>query len=192
MARTKRGAADLYQLKVTLLGSKPPIWRRLQVSGDVTLYQLRHILQIAFDWTESHLHQFVVDDTFYGEPAPDLLDLGPPTEDEGKVRLQQVAPGPKDRFVYEYDFGDSWEHGILVEKTLPPVPEVHYPRCITGKRAAPPDDCGGVWGYYELLEALADPDHTDHEDLTDWLGDPDFDPEAFSPEVVNERLSTIR
>nr|MBA2364805.1 plasmid pRiA4b ORF-3 family protein [Chloroflexia bacterium] len=101
MARTKRGRAEIYQLKVTLLGSKPPIWRRLQVPGDVTLYQLHHILQIAFDWTESHLHQFVVDDAFYGEPAPDLLGLGPPTEDEGKVRLQQVAPGPKDRFVYE-------------------------------------------------------------------------------------------
>lgn len=192
MARGKPSDAVIYQLKVTLRGSKPPIWRRLQVSGDVTLYQLHHILQIAFDWTQSHLHQFVADDVYYGEPDLDPFGFGPSTEDERKVLLKQIAPGPKHSFVYEYDFGDSCEHVVLVEKTFPPERDVHYPRCITGKRAAPPEDCGGIWGYYELLEALSDPDHPEHEDLAGWMDNPDFDPEAFSPEDVNERLGNIR
>ncbi|HRV94457.1 MAG TPA: plasmid pRiA4b ORF-3 family protein, partial [Anaerolineae bacterium] len=105
-------------------------------------------------------------------------------------RLNQIAPGEKTKFVYEYDFGDSWEHVILVEKILPPEPGVHYPRCIKGKRAGPPEDVGGIWGYEDFLEAIKDPKHPQHEAMLEWAGD-DFDPEAFDMSGVNEALEKL-
>jgi hypothetical protein len=109
------------------------------------------------------------------------------TRNYRKVRLDQIVSAPKDRFVYEYDFGDGWDHEIVVEKVLPPDPEGSYPVCVAGKRACPPEDVGGLWGYYEFLEALANPAHPEHEERVEWYGD-EFDPEAFSVETVNERL----
>jgi hypothetical protein len=93
--------------------------------------------------------------------------------------------------VYEYDFGDGWEHGIQLEKIVGPEPGVHYPRCLAGRRACPPEDCGGVWGYAELLEILADPRHPEHAERLEWLGGP-IDPEAFDPDEVNNLLKRVR
>ena len=178
---------DIYQLKVTLKHSKPPIWRRIEVPGNTRLDQLHDILQVTMGWWNAHLHQFTVGGTYYGEPHP---DYGFDMRDERKVRLNQIAPGEKSRFVYEYDFGDSWEHVILVEKILPPEKGVHYPRCIKGKRACPPEDVGGMWGYDEFVAAVKDPDHSEHEDMLEWWGD-DFDPEAFDLEEINEALQGL-
>ena len=175
---------DIYQLKVTLKYSKPPIWRRIEVPGNTRLDKLHDILQTTMGWWNAHLHQFIVGGTYYGEPHP---DYGFDMRDERKVKLNQIAPGEKSKFVYEYDFGDSWEHVILVEKVLPPEKGVHYPRCIKGKRACPPEDVGGVWGYDDFVEAVKDPNHPEHEDMLEWWGD-DFDPEAFDLEEVNEAL----
>ena len=179
--------AQIYQLKVTLRGSKPPIWRRLQVESNNTLAELHRILQRAMGWYNAHLHQFIDGRTYYGEPHPDYgLDM----EDESKVRLNQIMSEPKDKFFYEYDFGDSWEHELLLEKVLTADPATSYPVCLKGKGACPPEDCGGVWGYYDLLETIQNPDHPEHQDMLEWLGG-DFDPDEFSVEEVNERLASL-
>jgi hypothetical protein len=187
-ALRKPSAAPIYQLKVTLKDSKPPIWRRVLVPGDTTLAKLHRILQVAMGWEDSHLHQFIVGGVYYGEPDPGFGDA---MKSERKVKLNQIAPNEKDRFTYEYDFGDSWEHQIVVERILPPVPDVRLPACITGKRACPPEDCGGVWGYGSLLETIADPKHPEREEMIEWLGG-EFDPEAFDLKAINERLKSVR
>ncbi|MEV4345300.1 plasmid pRiA4b ORF-3 family protein [Actinoplanes sp. NPDC049596] len=136
------GPAPAYQIKVSLRGANPPIWRRLLVPGDITLNRLHLAIQAAFGWDDSHLHVF---DTTYGVFGQADRELG--HRSDGPVTLEQVAPAPKDKIQYTYDFGDNWEHEILVEKTTPADPTVAYPLCTGGRRAAPPDDCGGVWGY---------------------------------------------
>jgi len=183
--------ADIYQIKVTLKHSKPPIWRRIQVPGDVTLAKLHGILQVAMGWADYHLHQFVIGGTYYGEPHPDYEVWGPEMRNEQRVKLGQVTPGQGFRFIYEYDLGDSWQHELLVEKILPPKPGVRYPRCLKAKRACPPEDVGGVWGYESFLEAIADPEHPQHEDLLEWIGG-EFDPEAFDLDEVNQELRGVR
>ncbi|MBV9866681.1 MAG: plasmid pRiA4b ORF-3 family protein [Abitibacteriaceae bacterium] len=179
---------SIYQLKVTLAHSKPPIWRRIQVSADMTLYKLHHVLQIVMRRDDSHLHQFVVKGDYYGIPAPDWdLDL----IDEETVKLSQLSLGEKAKFIYEYDFGDSWEHQIAVEKILPPDPSLKHPLCIKGKNASPPEDCGGIWGYYEMLEAVQNPAHPEHDHWAEWLEE-GFDPAAFDIEDINQRLKKLK
>lgn len=188
------GAADrILQIKVTLADSRPAIWRRLEVGGATTLGDLHDILQIVMGWTNSHLHQFIADDgTYYSDPRFQLddADFGHRVLDEHRVRLDRVASAPKGRLSYEYDFGDSWEHLIVVEKVLAPEPGVRYPRCVGGERAGPPDDCGGVWGYEELLEALRDETHPEHEDFLEWVPE-GFDPAAFDPGATNRELDRL-
>jgi hypothetical protein len=183
----KKGSV-IYQLKVTLKDSKPPIWRRLQVSADTKLSRLHWILQDVMGWTNSHMHQFKVGQTYYGEPMQEEdFDV----EDEGKITLGQAAPGAKKKFVYEYDFGDFWEHDIVVEKVVGPERGVRYPFCVDGKRACPPEDCGGVWGYEEFLEAIRDPNHPEHEDMLEWVGG-EFDAEEFDLDTVNQVLKHVK
>lgn len=188
MAKSDQKERLIYQLKVTLKGSKPPIWRRIQVVSDVSLAKLHQILQIAMGWTDSHLHQFMVGQTYYGVPDPQFdFEI----EDEKKVRLSQIAPDVKKKFIYEYDFGDSWEHEIAVEKILQPEPGVRYPVCLAGKRACPPEDCGGMWGYESFLEAIRDPQHPEHDEMLEWVGG-EVDSEAFELDPVNQDLKSIR
>jgi hypothetical protein len=189
-AKRRTIASDIYQIKVTLRHSKPPIWRRIQVPEDVTLARLHHILQVVLGWEDYHLHQFIIDDEYYGEPHPDYEVWGPEMRDERHVRLGQLVPEADLKFVYEYDFGDGWEHELLVEKILPPQPGVSYPRCIKGKRACPPEDVGGVWGYADFLEVIRDPDHPEHEEWLEWVGG-EFDPEVFDLEEVNAGLEEM-
>jgi hypothetical protein len=136
-------------------------------------------------WTDSHLHQFNVHGEYIGTPDPDFE-----VENEKSIKLDQVVSEAGDKFVYEYDFGDSWEHVILVEKILQPEAGVHYPICLKGKRACPREDCGGILGYGDLLEAIQDPAHSEHKDMLDWLGG-SFDPEEFDVDIANQRLKTI-
>jgi hypothetical protein len=173
----------IYQLKVTLEGVRPRVWRRLLVPGVITLNELHDVLQVAMGWTHSHLHRFTIGDADYG--APD--DEGFGYHDERRHRLADVAR-EKDRFIYEYDFGDSWSHEILVEKVFAPEPGARYPRCLAGARACPPEDCGGAWGYREFLAAIKDPAHEDHAEMVEWAGE-GFDPEAFSAKAVDAALS---
>jgi hypothetical protein len=183
--------SSIYQIKVTLRDSKPPIWRRIQVPADINLGKLHRILQVVMGWTDSHLHQFIVGDTYFGEPHPDYRDMGMDMRDEKRIKVHQIVRGEKFRFRYEYDFGDSWVHELLVEKILPPEPGVRYPICLKGKRACPPEDVGGVWGYDDFLEAISNPNHPEHDSMLEWVGD-EFDPEAFDLDEVNEALRYVR
>lgn len=174
-----------YQIKVALDDSKPPIWRRLLVSGDTRLSELHGIIQIAMGWTDSHLHQFISGGVFYGMPD-DEFD----TEDETRYRLSNLLSAEKQKIKYEYDFGDSWIHTITLEKILPVDDSIGLPRCTAGKRAAPPEDCGGVWGYRDLLDILSDPEHPQYEEMLDWLGVDEFDPNHLDLKKINDELSS--
>jgi hypothetical protein len=180
-------ARSVYQLKVTLQNTKPPIWRRIQVRASIDLPLLHETIQVAMGWTDSHLHQFIIGGVTYGLPDPEFADE---MHSELRVKLERVVAAEKDRFVYEYDFGDSWTHIILLEKILPVEPAGHYPRCLAGKRACPPEDVGGVWGYAEFLEAIRNANHPEHDEMLAWCGGA-FDPEAFSLDEVNEALGAF-
>ncbi|MGH4015358.1 MAG: plasmid pRiA4b ORF-3 family protein [Pseudonocardiaceae bacterium] len=184
------GSAPVYQIKVELQGAKPPIWRRLEVPADISLARLHAVIQIAFDWHDGHLHVF---QTPYGEFGVADGELG--HRAEAPVTLEQVAPDVRRKIRYTYDFGDDWEHDILVEKVLDRDETASYPRCTGGRRATPPEDCGGIWGYADLVEVLADPAHPEHEDKLEWLGLDDaaqFDPAGFDPKAVTHALSRLR
>lgn len=185
--RAKSQPTSVHQLKITLLHLSPPVWRRIAVPSDMPLGALHYVLQLAMGWTDSHLHDFRVGRTTYGDPEM-LQELG--DADEWEAPLADVAPRTGNRLRYTYDFGDNWEHDILIEQIGPPEPELAYPVCLAGERACPPDDCGGVWGYADLLEALADPKHPEHEWLMEWAGGP-IDPEAFDRDEVNTQLARL-
>jgi hypothetical protein len=177
-ATPSRAAGSVFQLKVTLLDTKPPIWRRVLVAGDSTLDHLHEVIQAAFGWWNYHLHEFEVGPVRYGVPDPEE-DWGEPPRDERRMRLDAIAREGSS-FRYTYDFGDGWEHKVTVERVLPANSVATVPACIDGRRACPPEDCGGPWGYRELLDILADPTHPEHDRRREWIGRP-FDPEAFDP-----------
>jgi Plasmid pRiA4b ORF-3-like protein len=187
----KPAPSSIYQLKITLKDSAPPIWRRVQVSGATPLPVLHVVFQLAMGWEGEHLHQYVAGRTVYTEPMPgeDNFDLFE-TKDERRVRLSQIAPVEGARFSYQYDFGDSWDHAVLVERAMEPEEGARYPRCLAGRRACPPEDCGGMWGYYDLLETLAGPNSADRQEIIEWLGG-EYDPAAFSVDEVNKRLEAL-
>ena len=175
------------QLKVTLLGVHPPIWRRLLVPGDTTLAKLHLILGVAMGWEDYHLHGFRIGEQRYG-PA-DYEDAIGDEIDESTVTVAE-AFGQRRKGTYTYDFGDSWEHEIVLEKTTSTEPQ-QIALCLAGKRACPPEDSGGTWGYANLLEALGDPEHEEHEEYLEWAGE-EFDPEAFDLAAVNAKLQQLR
>jgi hypothetical protein len=189
-----KSAAPIYQLKVVLLGTEPPIWRRLRVPGNANLGWLHAVLQVAMGWTNSHLHHFLTSDARYADPRH-TEDMGfgeEPDRDEAKATLMQVAPNTGAQFGYEYDFGDSWEHAITVEKILPPDPAAGTAAlCQDGARAGPPEDCGGVWGYANLLKILKNRKHPEHKDMKAWVGS-SFDAETFDPANINLWLRKLK
>ena len=177
----------IYQLKITLDGIEPPVWRRVLVSGNVTLKTVHQIIQVAMGWTNTHLHLFGLSDgRIFSDPTFELED-DPVPADESRTKLRKVAPDIGIRFIYQYDFGDGWEHEILVEGVLPPGPSGRVPRCIAGERRCPPENVGGVPGYFEFLEVVSNPHHEEHESMLTWHGGP-FDPEEFDIEEVNRIL----
>jgi hypothetical protein len=181
-----RYGSDIFQVRVSLVYVEPRIWRRLLVPQDVALSRLHAILQVTMGWTNSHLHQFKVGELRFAEPG-DEYEPGP--IDYRRITLSQIAPHRGSTCVYEYDFGDSWDHLIEVEDELSvEAVQAAVARCIGGERACPPEDCGGPSGYAEFLEAIRDPNHAERDDLLEWAG-ADFDPEAFDVERVNRILS---
>ena len=175
-------------MKITLEDSKPPIWRRIQVPSTVTLYRFHQILQVVMGWSNYHLHEFNIDGLHYGEPSPDNEYK---VRNEKTVKLSQVISKEGAKFAYIYDFGDDWYHKILVEKILQPESDKHYPICIKGTRACPPEDCGGIGGYYDFLEIIKNPDDPDHGQMLEWVGG-SYDPEAFGLDNINQQLRKIK
>ena len=179
--------SPVHQLKVTLKGSSPPIWRRILVPGDISLAKLHRILQITMGWWNCHLHVFEIHGREYGQPDRNLeLEF----ENEQRVKLGEIV-SEKDRFVYQYDFGDDWRHQIVVEKIVPREEGKRYPACVAGARACPPEDCGGIWGYANFLATIKDPKHKEHESMLEWIGG-SFDSEAFNLEQVNQQLRGLK
>lgn len=179
-----RPLRQLYQLKVSLEGSEPLIWRRLLVPDSYILGDLHFVLQIAMGWENAHLHEFRRNKACWSEADPDSPG---PCQDEDDVRLGEILRKPRELLRYIYDFGDDWNHKVVLEKILPFDPKDSRPRCLDGARASPPEDCGGVWGYQRMLEVLADPEHPEYADTVDWYGD-EIDPERFDCEETNRVL----
>lgn len=181
-----------YQVKITLMGL--PIWRRLLVREDMSLGLLHAVIQVAMGWTNSHLHHFIAGKNRYSDPQfDDGFDFGaPPDLDEGKITLAEAAPRVKAKFLYEYDFGDSWVHTITVEKILEPeAAPKGVAECTGGECACPPEDCGGAWGYADLLKIIKNPKHKEHKSMMEWLGG-GFDPEEFDIEDINKYLKKLK
>ena len=189
--RSSPDAASIYQLKVTLRDTDPAIWRRLLVPGEISFRGLHQVLQVAMGWENEHLYEFKVGNRYFGEPEPKSWTVLIPnrTKDAGAVRLSDIAPRARTAFTYLYDMGDSWSHEVRVEKVLPREPEASYPVCLGGQRACPPEDCGGVWGYTDLLTALEAADDPGWAELLDWTGP--FDPEKFDLDAINARLARL-
>ncbi|HEY3692620.1 MAG TPA: plasmid pRiA4b ORF-3 family protein [Pseudonocardiaceae bacterium] len=179
---------SIHTIKVSLRYMKPPIWRRLQVPSTTSLAELHDIIQAAMGWYDCHLHQFEVNGVHYADTNHMLAD----TTDEARRTLAEMRAG--DRLAYWYDFGDDWWHDIIVESLDRADPALTYPRCVNGRRAAPPEDSGGPWGFVELMRALSDEKHPEHEMYLDWMeqiGEVAYDPERFDLDATNEALSQL-
>jgi Plasmid pRiA4b ORF-3-like protein len=184
----KKRFKQVCQFKITLKHIKPPVWRRIQVPETYTLWELHVAIQDAMGWTDTHLHRFDITDSKTGI----LEEIGYPDKDFDLDR--SILPGWKQKIAgwfsennstaeYTYDFGDNWEHTVKFEKILPREKDIAYPRCIDGKRACPPEDCGGVGGYEDFLEIIMDPHNQSYDEMLEWVGG-DFDPEHFNPDEV--------
>lgn len=186
----RRDSATL-QLHIELRGTKPKVWRRVLVPETITLAKLHLVIQAAFGWSDGHLHEFDVGGERIGPPDPDYDTFGE-IRDERKVRLLSALRANEVATIdYVYDFGDNWRHRIKVEKKLEPMPKEMLPLCIAGANARPPEDCGGVYGYYEFVAAVSDPKHPDHAHMTEWIGRP-WDVKAFDIERANSWLQDIK
>src|SRR3954462_9598158 len=164
-AQTRNVSKAPLSLKVTLRDTKPPVWRRLLIPGEMTLGDLHQAIQAAMGWDGGHLHAFDIAGRQYGDP--DSLDE---VADEERLTLNKVLNTGVSRFTYTYDFGDNWEHTVLIERPQRPLAAGRYPACLAGKRNCPPEDCGGPWGYQDLLAALADPAHPEYLERVEWVG----------------------
>ncbi len=187
MAKSKKTRV-VYELKIEIADVQPPIWRRVQVQ-DCNLTKLHEVIQCAMGWSGDHMWTFEIDDEQFGEDPSNDSDMDMMNPDS--IRLSQLVDKGATRFLYIYDFGDNWEHVVTVEKTLDPDPTAKYPYCTAGKRACPPEDCGGPWDYDEFLAAIGDPEHKEHDNVMEWFGG-EFDPEEFDLNEVNHELATIR
>lgn len=176
-------AQSVISLKVRLRGIRPPVWRRLLMPGAMTLADLHEAIQMAIGWEGGHLHLFDIDGRHYGDRRT-VDDVA----DENRLSLNAISKSGVTRFAYTYDFGDDWEHSVAIERTLQPTAGQPYPACVAGKRNCPPEDCGGVRGYQDLLEILADPAHPEHTERLEWLGE-GFDPDDFSVAIADASLA---
>ncbi|KAF9209172.1 hypothetical protein BGZ49_005959 [Haplosporangium sp. Z 27] len=184
---------EIYSLKIILLGSRPQIWRRVHVDSSTTLSELHIVFQAAMGWRNCHMHQFEINGKIYETGLTaldlDLGELGMGVLDGNNVKLKDVA-GVDDRFIYNYDMGDDWQHEVRVEKIVAFKPRTKLPSCTGGARACPPEDCGGIYGYADLMKTMAGPDSDEKEELSEWLEEMgvDFDPEYFDKAEANLRL----
>lgn len=180
---------DVYQVKIILEGIEPPVWRRLEVPGDITLAKLHAIIQLTMGWQNYHLHEFLMRGATYGEPDPTFAD-DRDVKGEGRTKLSRAVRSVGAEFAYVYDLGDSWTHWVVVEDIRPPEPRIRYPRVLAGARSCPPEDVGGTYGYADFLEAIADPKHREHKSMLAWVGGA-FDPEYFDVDATNDAFEFL-
>lgn len=185
----KKKFNKVYQFKIALDDTEPPIWRRIQVPETYSFWDLHVAIQDAMGWFDSHLHEFEIIDPSLGEEVRIGIrdkELGWEGDilQEQKQKIADYFSMENRRACYTYDFGDSWDHTVTLEKILPREEGTDYPRCIDGRRACPPEDCGGVWGYEELLRIIRNPKHKEHKQMLEWVGG-EFDPEDFDADEVS-------
>ena len=187
--RLPKKMSTVFQIKVTLMGIIPLIWRRIQTK-DCNLVELNDLLQVTMGWEFEHLYRFIIGGVKYADFEMANQDNA---QDACDTNLSEVLPtrNRRPRFHYEYDFGDQWMHQLIVEERFPPEQGVKYPICVAGQRACPPEDCGGPSGYSDFVEAISNPDHRRHEEVLEWVGG-EFDPESFDLESVNKKLQRLR
>jgi len=176
--------SNILELEIVLIGTKPKIWRRVLVQDDLTFHELHYAIQFAMPWTDSHLYQFFEGKRRRAIGIPhedDFEDL----EDSRELILASLLKAPKDSILYLYDFGDNWEHQVTVVKVHEPEQGAKYPWVIDGAMACPPEDCGGIWGFEELLDTLKNKKSKEYKELLEWLGE-EFDPKAFDKDSINE------
>ena len=186
--RPTTATRQVFQFRIELRGAQPPIWRRIQVE-DCSLESLHLAIQGAMGWQLSHLYEFEVRGQRYTfvPPVDDGWDTDDESEDATSVRISELLPANQRlQLRYLYDFGDSWEHVVKLEQVLSTTPGTKYPLCLAGARACPPEDCGGIHGYFNFVEALADPKHDRHEELLDWHGP--YNPESFDPSTATKTM----
>ena len=181
----------IYQLHVALLDIEPTVWRRLWVPGNLKLSRLDRVIQEAFGWTNSHLHEFTIQDERYGITG--LSDFGDEEDlnDDKKFTVGQVLGESVKQFMYAYDFGDNWQHQIVIEGVMDATPFNDWPLCLAGENACPPEDVGGTYGYQEFVESMTDTEHDNHFENWRWHGGP-FDPKGFDVNSANARIRKLR
>ena len=188
MTARAKAQPDIHEIKITLLGIEPPIWRRFAVPENRSLAVLHDFIQAVMGWKNCHLHMFEVGGRRYSAPYPDMeWEQDSRFYNERNLRLRDIAKRGVSRVRYGYDFGDDWQHELEVVKIGPPETDQWYPVCLEGERACPPEDVGGICGYQEFLEAIADPKHEEHDSCLAWIGG-EFDPEAFDLKATNWML----
>ncbi len=181
---------EIIQLKITIQGTKPPVWRQIQVEKSITFSQLHTILLIVMGWDGGHLYEFLVDGIRISEPSSDDEGWGGGIHDSSKIKLDSLISDSKTKIVYTYDFGDDWEHKIVLEGYHNKDETQYYPVCIDGKQCCPPEDCGGIYAFSELLKTLKNKNHPDYDDTLEWVGE-DYDSEKFDIVKVNKNLRQL-
>ncbi|MCK9296599.1 MAG: plasmid pRiA4b ORF-3 family protein [Desulfobulbaceae bacterium] len=190
--KIKQILPDVYQLKISLLGTDPVVWRRVQVPGSFSLAKLHDVIQLSMGWDDSHMHQFIIGKELYGRPSEEEDWEGTKVFDERKTRLSDLKAKIKKKFIYEYDFGDSWQHEIKVEKVIAAKETIlKHPILLAGERACPPEDVGGIPGYEEFLAALKNPEDEENAEILDWYGE-EYDPDHVGLEEINKLLKKLR
>jgi hypothetical protein len=192
--RAEPSTSKAYQLRITLLGVRPPIWRRVLVPPSESAEYLHDVIQTAMGWYDSHLHQFLLGERpnyISVEPPDPENEAEHPTVDSRRMPIRTLLRRGGGRALYNYDFGDDWMHEVRLEKEVPLEKGAYLPQCLEGKRACPPEDCGGIYGYADIVRMLKDPtfepENGPREELLEWLGD-EFDPEAFDADAVNAKF----
>lgn len=189
MATKEQENLQAFLFRVELQNISPQIWREILVPSSYSFWDLHVAIQDSMGWLDYHLHAFRLQDPETGE----ALEIGIPDDewspDGGRVIAGWQTPirsylnAAGQTVIYDYDFGDGWSHRIELREIVPLEPGARYPKCVGGERACPPEDCGGIWGYENLLEAISDPAHEEHDSILEWLGG-EFDPERFDPATV--------
>ena len=187
-----KSQSNIYGLTIRLIGTKPEIWRDIQVPGGIKLKKLHQVIQRAMGWEDCHLHQFVINGIKYIDPSMIDEELSIGEQDERKIKLEEVA-GVGEVFEYIYDFGDYWKHEIEVEASFEPDPDEDLCDCVCldGKRACPPEDSGGIHGYHDMVKALCNPKHPEHDHYKEWLGK-EFNPNKIDLDKINKQLKKIK
>lgn len=197
---TVRQPRRIYELEITLVGTDPPVWRRIAVPANIHLSDLHDVIQNVMPWWDCHLHEFrTFDGDRFGYVEGNRAreaEMGMEWESDRLMTLDRLLLWPNEVLLYVYDFGDDWKHTIRLVRETRPERGVRYPTCLAGRLACPPEDCGGVLGYCDLVRILANPQHKEHREMrawADWItgGPAPYDPQHFSVEETNLRLAGV-